>query len=185
MKIPVGVSNHHVHLTKEDFEVLFGAENELHVKRNLSQKGEFACEETVDIECNDYKMEHIKIIGPFRKYTQVELLDCDKDILKIKPPYRNSGDLSGSESVTLIGPKGKLLAKESTIIANNHIHMSDDDLKYFGKKAYDKVDIVTKDGIVIKDLIIKSDPSCKLEMHINKDDALKNKLENYDEVEIC
>lgn len=182
--IKVGVSNHHVHLTREALDVLFGKNYELTLKRKLVQKYQFAAEETVDLIKNDKKLEHIRIVGPLRKYTQVELLDTDAKLLDINPPVRKSGDLKGSETIDIVGPKGVYHAIESTIISNTHIHMSSDDLKTYNKVPDEYVTIKCKNNI-IENVQIKSDDTCVLEMHINKDIANKLNIETGDEVEIC
>lgn len=185
MKINIGISNHHVHVTREVLDVLYGKNYELTVKRPLTQKGQFASEETVTLEKNGKTKEHIRIVGPIRKYTQIELLESDNEYFEINAPVRSSGDLEGSESITLIGPKGKIEVNDSTIVANRHIHMSQDDLINFNKTNKEIVKVKTSKGIVLNDVHIKSDDTCVLEMHINKDDAEKLGIEMGDSVEIC
>lgn len=185
MKISIGVSNHHVHVTREVLDIIYGKDYELTVKRPLNQKGQFASEETVTLEKNGKSLEHIRIVGPVRKYTQVELLEKDNIYFGINAPVRSSGDLNGSESITIIGPKGKVVAKESTIVADRHIHMSAEDLISFNKKNKQTVTVQTKEGLLINNVNIKSDDTCVLELHINKDDAENLGVETGDEVEIC
>ena len=182
--IKVGVSNHHVHLTKEALDVLFGENYELTVKRPLLQKGQFAAEETIDIIKNNKKLEHIRVVGPLRNYTQVELLDKDNEYFGITAPVRKSGDLNGSETVDLVGPNGIYHAVESTIISNTHIHMSSDDLKKYNKYNDEFVSIECN-GHIIENVQIKSDETCVLEMHINKDIAESLNINTGDEVKIC
>lgn len=185
MDIKVGVSNHHVHLTKEALEVLFGKNYELTNKRDLVQIGQFACEETVTIEKNGKTLEHIRIIGPCRKYTQVELLEKDNEFFGINAPIRTSGDLSGSETVDIIGPNGRYHAVESTIVADRHIHMSAEDLITFNVNKGDTVTVEYENGVVLGDVHIKSDETCKLELHMNKDEAEKLGIETGMSVKIC
>ncbi len=182
--IKVGVSNHHVHLTREACDVLFGKDYKLTVKRPLLQKGQYAANETVDIIKNDKVLEHIRVVGPLRNYTQVELLDSDAEYLEIKPPVRKSGDLDGSETVLLRGPNGTYEAKESTIVSNTHIHMSSEDLITFNKTKDELVNVECN-GNTIENVQIKSDDTCVLEMHINKDLAEELNIETGDEVKIC
>lgn len=185
MDIKVGVSNHHVHLTKEALEVLFGEGYTLTNKRDLVQIGQFACEETVTIEKNGKTLEHIRIIGPCRNYTQVELLERDNEYFGINAPVRTSGDLKGSETVDIIGPTGRYHAIESTIVADRHIHMSAEDLVTFNVNKGDTVTVEYENGVVLDDVHIKSDETCKLELHMNKDEAERLGIETGMSVKIC
>ena len=185
MDIKVGVSNHHVHLTEKDLFTLFGKDYKLHNKRDLLQKGQYAAEETVDIECNGKKLEHIRIIGPCRKYTQVELLERDNEFFGIKAPVRTSGDLKGSETVDIIGPVGRVHAVESTIVADRHIHMSENDLKKFKVNKGQTVKVKYENGVVLGNVHIKSDETCVLELHMNKDEAERLGIETGMGVTIC
>ena len=164
MDILVGVSNRHVHLTREDLNILFGKGYELTVKNYLVQPGQFACNETVSLEANGYRKDYVRIIGPIRKYTQVELLDSDKELFKLDPPVRNSGELDNSESIKIIGPVGSIDKSNCCIIANRHIHCNKLD------NNGDIVKVKYKD-MILNDVHIKMDDSYKLEFHINKDDA--------------
>ena len=168
MDILVGVSNHHVHLTKDDLEILFGKGYELTVKNYLVQPGQYACNETVSLEANGYRKDYVRIIGPTRKYTQVELLDSDKELFKLNPPVRNSGDLDNSEAIKIIGPVGSIYKENCCIIANRHIHCNK--LDNIGYNNDDIVKVKYKD-IILDNVHIKMDDSFKLEFHINKDDA--------------
>lgn len=185
MKIKIGVSNHHVHLTHEALEVLFGKDYKLTKKRDLVQIGQYACEETVTLKKNDKILEHVRIIGPCRKYTQVELLDRDNEYFGINAPTRKSGDLNDSETLTIVGPKGEYEAKSMVVVSNTHIHMSSEDLINFNVSNDEVVKVKTNTGLVIEEVHIKSDETCVLEMHINKDAAESLNIETGDEVEIC
>lgn len=185
MNINVGVSNHHVHLTKEVLEILFGEGYELTKKRELTQLGQFAAEETVTLELNGKVLEHIRIVGPCRKYTQVELLEKDNEYFGIKAPVRTSGDLAGSETINIIGPNGTYHAVESTIVADRHIHMSRTDLENFRLHKGDTVRVICDNGAVLNDVHIKSDDTCVLEFHMNKDEAEQLGIETGMEVKIC
>ena len=185
MNIKIGVSNHHVHLTKEVLETLFGKGYELTPKRNLTQKGQYACEETVTLKKGKKELEHVRIIGPCRKYTQVELLQRDNEYFNLDSPVRKSGDLIGSETITIVGPKGEYEAVESTIISDRHIHMSASDLEKLKRHNDEVVTIKVENGVTLDDVHIKSDESCVLEMHMNKDEAEKLGIETGMEVIIC
>lgn len=185
MNIKVALSNRHVHLTKEDAYKLFGENYELTIRRKLAQKGQFASEETVTLRKNNKEIERVRIVGPYRPYTQVELLEADNEYFGIKAPVRSSGDLEGSESMVIIGPYGEINALNSTIVSNRHIHMSEEDLKKFNRKNKEIVSVKLKNDKILDNVEIKSDDTCVLEMHINKDDAEKNNIESDMEVIIC
>ncbi len=182
MKAKIGISNRHVHLTKEDYITLFGKE-ELPKLRDLHQIGEYAATECVTLE-NEYgKKEFVRIIGPFRKYTQVELLRSDLSLFKINPPVRRSGDLYDAETITIIGPVCKIVAEKSTIIANVHLHMQPDYALINGFKDREKITCKTADGLLFEGEVKVSDNGY-YEVHIDKDEAILYDLQTDDEVEI-
>lgn len=174
MEVKVGVSNRHVHLTNEDVEILFGKEHKLTPRNYLDQPGQFATEETVTLKNDKNIKEHVRIVGPTRNYTQVELLEEDKEYFRINPPVRNSGDLNGSENITIIGPKGELNKKNICIIANRHIHINTRDKGNFKDDQIVKVDI---NGKTLDNVHIKIGDNYALSLHINKDDAKNNNIE--------
>ena len=178
INIPVGVSNRHVHLKKEDLEKLFGKDYLLTKRRDLSQEGQYACEEVVTLKNKDKVIEHVRVLGPLRKYTQVEVAKSDALFLGINPPIRNSGDLDNSETITLVGPKGEIKCENSCIIATRHIHINSNE--YLNLKDGDIVTLKVNDKLVIDNVYIKKDPSFTLELHIDKDDAKEFNLNNGD-----
>ena len=135
MKVTVGISAHHVHLTKEDLEILFGEGYELTVNRNINQPGQFASNEFVTIRTPKSEIAHIRILGPVRSYTQVELSKTDYIKLGLDAPIRESGDVENSAKVTIIGPKG-MIEREAGIIATRHIHVPIEDAEKL--KEYEK-----------------------------------------------
>lgn len=175
MKIKVGVSNRHVHLTKEDLDILFGFDYQLTPRNYLDQPGQFAAVETVTLKTDKNIKEFVRIVGPTRSYTQVELLDIDKDYFGINPPIRNSGALEGSEDITIIGPKGKIDKKNACIIANRHIHINTRDKNNFKEDQIVSVEVNQK---VLNNVHIKISDDYNTAFHINKDDALNNGIEN-------
>ena len=175
MEIKVGVSNRHVHLTREDINILFGDNYELTPRNYLDQPGQFATEETVTLKTNKNIKENVRIVGPERSYTQVEVLESDKEYFGINPPVRNSKDLENSEKITIIGPKGELTKDNICIIANRHIHINSKDNKLFKE---DELVSVQYNDIVIDNVHIKIADDYALAFHINKDDALNNNIEN-------
>ena len=172
--IPVGVSNRHIHLTKEDLETLFGKGYELTPMKDLSQPGQYACKELLTIIGPSLRpIENVRVLGPLRKATQVEISRTDSFVLKVKPPVRESGDIKGSAPITIVGPKGVVSIKEGCIIANRHIHMSLDEAKRYNLKDGDYVN-VQGDGVRrtrFYDVQVRANEAFRLEMHIDTDDA--------------
>ena len=175
MEIKVGISNRHVHLTREDVDILFGKDYNLTVRNYLDQPGQFATEETVILKTNKNIKENVRIVGPIRNYTQVEVLESDKDYFGINPPVRNSGDLDNSERITIIGPKGEITKDNICIIANRHIHINSRD-NYNLKE--DQIVKVKYNNKIIDNVHIKIADNFALAFHINKDDAQNNNIEN-------
>lgn len=175
MEIKTGVSNRHVHLTREDIDILFGKNYKLTVKNYLDQPGQFATEETVSLKTKKNIKENVRIVGPERDYTQVEVLESDKEYFGINPPVRNSGDLVGTERITIIGPKGEITRDNICIIANRHIHINTKDSKNFKE---DEIVKLQYNNIVFENVHIKIADNYALAFHINKDDAKNNGIEN-------
>ena len=147
MKVKIAISARHVHLNKEDFEFLFGSGSELTKLNDLSQKGEFASCEKVNIITEGGKIDGVRVVGPLRSYTQVEISATDAFKLRINPPVRESGDLLGSSSV-IIEHDGKMLNKNNCcIIANRHIHMNTNELGKYNLKN-GQVELQTRDKSV-------------------------------------
>lgn len=181
MKIRVGVSNRHIHLCKEDADILFGKDYEFTKRNDLTQTGEFACCEVVKVSTDKYEFPYVRVLGPLRNYTQVEISLDDSIFLGINPPIRDSGDLKNSESVYLEGPNGKIYKKDCCIRANRHIHCNK--LDNIGHNNNDIVKVKNKD-IVIDNVHIKEKESYVLELHIDKTDAKTYGLENGDYIDL-
>lgn len=172
--VPVGVSNRHIHLSTADLETLFGKGYELTPIKDLSQPGQFACKETLTIVGPSLRpIENVRVLGPVRKASQVEISRTDSFTLKVKPPVRESGDIAGSSPVTIIGPKGVVTLKEGCIIANRHIHMSADEGAQFGLCDGQYVDVEVEGARRTKfyDVQVRVHKDFRLEMHIDTDDA--------------
>lgn len=174
MNIPVGISNRHIHLTREDLDILFGKDYELTIRNYIDQPGQYAAEETIILKTDKNIKENVRIVGPIRNYTQVELLEEDKEYFGINPPIRNSGDLDNSETITIIGPKGEITKQNICIIANRHIHINTRDNKCFKE---DQIVSVKINDTIIDNVHIKIADNFALALHINKDDAIKNNIE--------
>lgn len=172
--VPVGVSNRHIHLSVDDAETLFGKGYQLTPLKDLSQPGQFACKETLTIVGPSLRpIENVRVLGPVRKASQVEISRTDSFTLKVKPPVRESGDIAGSAPITIIGPKGVVQLKEGCIIANRHIHMSTAEGAQFGLADGDYVDVETSGERRTKfyDVQVRVNKDFRLEMHIDTDDA--------------
>lgn len=179
-KIKVGVSNRHVHLTLEDYKLLF--DGELKVDYKLNQIGEFASNKRLTLVNGDKEIEDVRVVGPLRKYTQVEVSRNDARHLGVKPPVRTSGDIIGSEIVTLKTDKGEI-TREACVIADRHVHMSPSDAIKYGVVNKQKVQIkVSGDKSGIMDAFIKVGETGYYEFHIDTDDANAFDLKNGDEV---
>ncbi len=186
MKVTVGISNRHVHVTKEHLEILFGENYELQVLRPVNQPGQFASVEKVTIETSKSKIEGVRILGPIRPYTQVEISKTDAIKLGLNPPVRDSGDLEASESITIIGPCGKVEIEEGCILATRHIHITPEQQREFGLEGISKVGVKIEGekGGIMKDVHVKVAEASYYEMHIDTDDANAFLLNNNDQVEI-
>lgn len=184
MKIKIGVSNRHVHLSKNDFDVLFP--NTLMNKvKDLSQGGEFVSDLFVSIKTNKGVLSKVRVVGPLRDKTQVEVSKTDAYFLGINPPVRMSGDLDNSEDVILISNNDELFVENSCILAHRHIHMSTNDAIKLGYKSGDivKVKIFGERGGVYDNVEIKTKDSYSLELHLDTDEANAMGVKNGDEVE--
>ena len=184
--IKVGVSQRHVHLSQEDLETLFGKGYELTVKKYLMGR-EFASEEFVTLVGPSLKViEKVRVLGPVRKNTQVEISRTDTFVLKVSPPVRPSGKIEGSEKLVLVGPKGTVYLKEGVIIANRHIHLTPEYAAAHGIKDNDYVDVEI-DGIKptrFYDVQVRVRDDFNVEMHIDTDDANSAGLKNGAKVTI-
>jgi propanediol utilization protein len=171
--IPVGISNRHLHLSQADMDVLFGPGYELTKIKDLKQPGQFASKETVTIVGPKGALEKVRVLGPIRKATQVELLLGDSFKLGIKPPTRMSGDLAGSPGATLVGPKGTVVLSEGVIVAQRHIHMTAAEAEAYGVTNGQTVSIEF-DGPrcgVLGNVAIRAGEGHALECHVDTEEA--------------
>lgn len=185
-KVPIGVSARHLHLTKQDVETLFGKGYELTKKKEL-MGGQFAANEVVTIVGLKLRaMENVRILGPVRKASQVEISATDAVKLGIKTPIRESGDIKESAPIAVVGPKGVLYLKEGCIIAKRHIHMSPTDAVAAGVKNGDTVSVQVENerGTTFNHVQIRVDESFTLEMHMDTDEANAAKISTGNTVTI-
>lgn len=186
MKVKVGVSNRHVHLTREAVDILFGKDYELTIKNKLTQRNQFAANETVIIKTTKNQIEKVRVLGPLRDYNQVEISKTDSYKLGINPPVRNSGDLEGSAPITIIGPKGILELDKGCIIAARHLHISTSDLAKYNLKENQSLSIKTcgEKGATLNNVHVKCAPEYVFEVHLDTDDANACLIKQGDEVEL-
>lgn len=173
MKVSVGVSNRHVHLTKEHLEILFGKNYELEKVKDLNQPGQFMSNSKVKIKTDKDEIDNVRIIGGLREYTQVEISKTDAYKLGLNPPIRKSGDVKASNPITLVGPNGNLYLEEGCIIADRHIHITPKQKELYGFKDINTVSILVKgekSGIISNVHFSVSDEAY-YELHLDTDDA--------------
>lgn len=186
-KVPVGVSARHAHVTQSDLEILYGEGHQLTIKAALYQPEAFAAVETVTVVGPRLKaLEGVRILGPARNYSQVEIAKTDAIRLGIDPPVRDSGDLDGASPVTLIGPAGSVHLPEGAICATRHIHMTPKQATDFGVTEDDrlKVKVSGNRALVFENVRPKIDPSYVLQMHLDTDDSNAAGLEGGEGLEI-
>ena len=182
----VGVSQRHVHLSRQDLDTLFGKGYELTHKKTLMGR-EFASNEVVTLVGPSLRaIENVRILGPVRKNTQVEISRTDTFVLKVSPPVRPSGEVAGSEKLVLVGPKGSVYLKEGVIIANRHIHLTPQYAEKQGIKDNDYVDVEVEGIKPTKffDVQVRVRDDFNVEMHIDTDDANAAGIRNGDRVKI-
>jgi len=185
--VPVGVSARHVHITQEHLEELYGKGHELTIYAPLYQPGEFAAEEVVTLVGPRMRaIERVRILGPTREYTQVELAKTDAVQLGIEPPIRNSGDLKGASPILLVGPSGSMNLKEGAIRPNRHIHMSPEEAERLKIKPDDvlKVRVSGERALIFENVFPKIKKGVLLQMHIDTDDANAANLRGGELVEM-
>ncbi len=184
--VPIGVSARHIHLTQEHVEALFGPGYHLTKKKDL-MGGQFASNETCTIVGLKLRaIENVRILGPVRKASQVEVSATDAIKLGMKVPVRESGNIKGSAPIAIIGPKGALYLKEGCIVAMRHIHMSPKDAMAAGVKDGDIVSVKADNdrGTIFNHVKIRVDESFTLEMHIDTDEANASQISQGDTVTI-
>ncbi|MFI3328932.1 MAG: phosphate propanoyltransferase [bacterium] len=189
IKVPVGVSARHAHLSKEDLEVLFGEGYELTHFKDLSQPGQFACEEKIDVVSLDPKgktISGVRILGPLRSSTQIELVRSDAIKNKFVAPVRSSGDIKDSGSAKLVGPKGEIIINEGVIVADRHIHMSTKEAAEFGivDRQIVSLKVEGAKGGILGNVLCRVNDNFALDCHIDTDDACAFEVKQNDLLEV-
>ena len=171
--VPVGISNRHIHLSQADLDQLFGAGYQLKPMKELSQPGQFACKETVTICGPKGAIEKVRVLGPVRKETQIEIVAGDCFKLGVKAPAKLSGDLAGTPGITVVGPKGSVQTAQGLIVAQRHIHMAPADAQAYGVQDGQivKIRVGGLRGGIYDNVAIRVTTSSKLECHLDTEEA--------------
>lgn len=173
-QIPIEVSARHIHITQKDLEVLFGSGYRLTKLRDLSQPGAFAAQECVTLQNGDNKIENVRIVGPCRSYSQVELCLTDALTLALKNvPIRKSGDLKGTPGLLLIGPKGRVFLEKGVIIPWRHLHISEKKAQALGLKHGQivKIQVLGPRALIFGNVLVRVSPHFKLTLHLDTDEG--------------
>lgn len=172
-KILIETSARHVHLCQEDLETLFGKGAQLTCKKELSQPGQFACNERVTLVGPKKELANVSILGPVRPKTQVEVSYTDARTLGVSAPLRESGDVAGTPGLKLVGPAGDVEIAEGVIVAKRHIHMTPEDAANYGVENGQivSVKVESERSAVLGDVVIRVSPKFSLAMHIDTDEA--------------
>ncbi|BCV20907.1 phosphate propanoyltransferase [Moorella sp. Hama-1] len=186
VEVPVGISNRHIHLCREDLDVLFGPGYELTVYRDLSQPGEYAARETVTIVGPRGVLEGVRVLGPVRSHSQVEISMTDGFHLGLKPPVRESGDLEGTPGIAVVGPAGALNLPRGVILAARHIHMEADRAAALHLQDDQRVQVLVPGirELILSNVIVRVRTDFRLELHLDTDEANAALLANGSKVKI-
>jgi len=182
MKAVIGISKRHLHITEETFKNIFG-DVELEVRNYIGQPGQFASTSKVNLKWNDKLIEGVRIVGPFRNSNQIEIAASDAEELGLEPPRKMSGDLEGSLPIILVGPKGEEKLEKGLILAESHVHLTNEKAKELDVKTGDIIKIINNNEVITK-VQARVDEKAALEVHIDSDEAHDLNLNSYQEVEI-
>ncbi|MDE2038918.1 MAG: phosphate propanoyltransferase [Elusimicrobia bacterium] len=173
--IPIGVSNRHCHLTEEHFKILFGAQARPNRIKDIKQPGFWAAEEVIAVKGPRGRLERVRLVGPYRSRTQIELAMTDAKAIGVKPPVRESGDVKGSAGAELIGPAGRLTLAEGVIVALRHVHFAPKEAAALGIKAGEMLRLRCGTGggrsSVFEDCVARVSDQYSLELHLDTDEA--------------
>ena len=171
--VPVGVSNRHVHLCDADISRLFGPRHLLSKRRDIVQKGKFSCQEVVTVATSAGVLRDVRVMGPSRARTQVELAPSDARELGLRAPLRPSGDTNDSAGCVLIGPKGSIDLAAGVLIPERHLHMSPRDTAFFGVAQGDRLRVAVpgRRGGLLADVLVRVHERFVLELHLDTDEA--------------
>ena len=184
--VPVGISNRHIHLSQEHIEALFGAGYSLNKMKDLSQPGQYASEETVTLIGPKGKIPGVRVLGPARKNSQVELSSTDTYKIGVKPPVRDSGKIEGTPGLEIQGPKGQVHLDKGVIIAARHLHMNPEDGRRYSLKDGDYVSAIIPGprGGILDQVLVRINPDYALDLHVDTDEGNAFGLVNGQELEV-
>jgi len=186
-KVPVGLSNRHVHLSQKDVNILFGEGHELTAIKDLGQPGQFACDEKVDLVGPKRTIKGVRVLGPARSESQVEISLADGFTLGIENvPVKGSGSLAGTPGIKLVGLNGEVELNQGVIAAARHIHMHPKDAEEFGVKDKDmvKVKVEGERGLVFENVLIRVNDSFALEFHVDVEEGNAAMIKNKQMLEV-
>lgn len=184
--IPIEISARHAHLSKKEASILFGNDYSLNVLKDLSQTGEFAAKETITIKGPKREIKNVRVIGPFRKFTQIEISKTDGYFIGVVPPVRVSGDIEGTPGIKIIGPKGEVEVKEGLILAKRHIHMNPMNAAEFQVSDQELVSVKVpgERGLIFNNVAIRVKENYNLSFQIDTDEGNAGGIENGDAGEL-
>lgn len=187
MKIPLVIQHRHIHLSRTDLRRLFGDESQLHKEIELAQKGQFVFKETVSVIGTRGKLTQVKVLGPTRTKTQVELSSSDAAAIGVRAPLRHSSDLARAGSCKLKGPKGEIRAITSMIVSARHIHCDPKTAKRLKLKNHDVVSLqhIKREDVRLDHVLVRIHPTFSLELHLNQDEAAELWLQSGEFFELC
>jgi putative phosphotransacetylase len=183
MPVPIGISNRHLHLSKEHFKTLFGGDDPC-MHKDLKQPGQFACKEMVTLEGPKGAIKDVRVLGPFRAVSQVEVSAADARKLGIEPPVRDSGKLDNTPGVKLVGPKGTVTLTSGVILAKRHIHFSTREAEAFKVKDGQEVRVLCGKGgereAIFEHVLCRVSDKFALELHLDVEEANACGMKNGD-----
>lgn len=173
IKIPIEISSRHIHLSQKHLEQLFGAGYKLQILRKLSQRGEFAAREVLTLKNGASEIKNVRVLGPTRKETQIEISQTDAYKLKIQPPIRLSGNVKKSAGITLVGPCGQVVLKQGVILAARHIHASPKQAEQYGLKDGQRVSVRVAGlrGLTFDNVIVRIAPTYNWRLQLDTDEG--------------
>lgn len=187
IRVPIWISNRHIHLSEVDADKLFGKEYQFKILKDLTQPWQFACEETVTLRWPKWEIKNVRILGPLRKQTQVEISVSDGFALGVKAPIRLSGDLKGSEWINILWPKWEIYITEWVIVAKRHLHLTQAEANEWNLKNNQSIKVSIPNNerwLIFDNVLVRISDDAALDMHLDVEEANASGLKNGDRGEI-